>query len=181
MFAWRSLVIVLILVLFFDRSIAYSDPTPTPTPRAVPDSQVDSIIDPRFSPQEHAIIKQSLLSLRPDQRTRGFILRTIDGKIHASSCDGLAFEVHEQLIRAGLAIATPDGTDVQPLVRAANYPAAASCGIQIPASGRIDKSHAVPEETPSSASKPGPPLTAPSGDVWHFRRSVARGLARVVV
>jgi hypothetical protein len=148
MSAWRSLVIVLIVVLFCVRSVAHADPTPTPTPRVVPDSQVDSIIDPRFSPQEHAIIKQSLLSLRPDQRTRGFILRTIDGKIHASSCDLLGFEVHEQLIRAGLAISTPDGTYVQPLVRAANYPAAVSCGIQIPASGRIDKSQVMPEETP---------------------------------
>jgi hypothetical protein len=157
MFAWRSLILVLIVVLFCDRSVAHADPAPTPTPRVVPDSQVDSIIDPRFSPQEHAIVRRSLLSLRPEQRIHGFILRTIDGKIHASSCDALAFEVHEQLIRAGLSISTPDGTYVQPLIRAANYPAAASCGIRIPASGRIDKSQAMPEETPPSGSKLGGP------------------------
>jgi hypothetical protein len=138
MFACRSLILVLIVGLFCDRSVAHADPSPMPAARVVPDSQVDSIIDPRFSPQEHAIIRQSLLSLRPEQRALGFILRTMDGKIHASSCDLLAFEIHEQLIRAGLTIWTPEGPSIQPLVRSLDYPAATSCGIQIPASGRIE-------------------------------------------
>jgi hypothetical protein len=155
MLARRSWITILTASLFCGSSVmGDADPTPAPAVRVVPDSQVDSLIDPRFSPQERAIVRQILLRMRPEQRARGFILRDGEGKFHASSCDLLAFEIHEQLLRAGLTVYTPDGPYTQPLVRSVNYPAAASCGISIPATGRINEATPVPSLAPSSAPSP---------------------------
>lgn len=73
-----------------------------------------------------------LLALSPSQRARGVIFRTLDGKFHATTCELLAFELHEQLERAGQTIATPQGPFTQPPVRLSDYPGAADCGLTIP-------------------------------------------------
>jgi|SRR5581483_11700243 len=160
--AMIGLTIVTIAVLLGGGSLAHADqplpqhvpgapPGPTPTADIVPDSQVDSLIDGRFSPQEHAIIRQAFLSVPPDRRAGGLMFRSIDGKFHASSCDLLAFEIHQQLLRAGLTVATPEGTFTEPLVQSSDYPGAKSCGIAIPARGGIEEVTPTPLSTSPSA------------------------------
>jgi hypothetical protein len=70
------------------------------TIRIVPDSQVDSVIDPNLSPSEHAIVKEALLAVPPSERANGIIVETPDGSLHASSRALFAFEQQQQLQHA---------------------------------------------------------------------------------
>jgi hypothetical protein len=118
-----------------------------PSNREIPDSHVDSIIDPRLSATERALIRTELLSLPPTRRASGFIVRTLDGKLHASSPQLLqsSMQAQEQFPNSQVAGSVSSTTALTPASALTPAP-------PVPQSGPA----AAPNAVPSSCSSPTP-------------------------
>jgi len=89
------------------QSNAFGSGVVAKTPQVIPDSRIDVIIDPSLAPREREIMHNALLAVPPSMRSHGAILRSLDGRFHATSRGLLAFEVEQQRIHEAIPVNVP--------------------------------------------------------------------------
>ena len=96
--------------------VRYNIQIPPPANKSlyVSGANVDSVIDPRLSPGDKAVIRQKLLLIPPAWRGAGLIYRSMNGRLYASSLELLKMERSKQRA-AQHSVATPGESVSRPL------------------------------------------------------------------